>query len=219
MPLPTAQRGPYLRDLGYRPYEEIWAAMRRFTADRNAETRDELWLVEHPPVFTQGRNGRPEHLFHTGTIPVIQTDRGGQVTYHGPGQAVAYSLMDLHRLGLTIRDQVTRLEQGVIELMAALGLVGCRQQGAPGVYLDHPEGPKIAFVGLRVRSGRTYHGISLNVTNSLTPFTGISPCGQRGLAVGRLADRLPGIDPFEIRGRLGQSLAATLYPTEESTIA
>lgn len=190
--------------------------MRRFTAERRPDTADELWLVEHPPVFTQGRNGRAEHLLASGDIPVVHCDRGGQVTYHGPGQAVAYPLVDLRRSGVTVREHVTRLEQGVIDLLAGLGLAGYRRPGAPGIFLDHPQGPKVASLGLRVRSGCAYHGVSLNVANDLEPFTRIHPCGFRGLAVTRLADHIPGIDPGEVRGLLGQALAAYLsQPREE----
>lgn len=207
---------PIRRDLGRRAYGEVWSAMRRFTAERGPDTTDELWLVEHPPVFTQGRNGRAEHPIASGDIPVVHSDRGGQVTYHGPGQAVAYPLVDLRRSGISVREYVTRLEQGVIELLAGLGLAGFRRPGAPGIFLDQPQGPKVASLGLRVRSGCAYHGVSLNVANDLAPFARIHPCGFRDLAVTRLADRIPGIDPVEVRGLLGQTVAVRLsHPHEE----
>ncbi len=190
--------------------------MRRFTAERARDTTDELWLVEHPPVFTQGRNGQAEHLIACGDIPMVHSDRGGQVTYHGPGQAVAYPLVDLRRKGDSVREHVARLEQGIIELLAGLGLAGFRRPGAPGIFLDHPQGPKVASLGLRVRAGCAYHGVSLNVANDLEPFTRIRPCGFRDLVVTRLADRVSGIDPVDVRRSLGQALALHLsQPREE----
>jgi len=180
--------------------------MRTFTAERAPGTDDELWLVEHPPVFTQGRNGHPEHLLNITGIPVVETDRGGQVTYHGPGQCVAYPLLDLRRRGWGVRHYVEELEQAVIDLLAGYGLAGVRKEGAPGVYLDLPGLPKIAAIGLRVRRGCTYHGVSLNLTNDLEPFGMINPCGYAGMAVTRLADHVPGLDA----GAASQALATEL---------
>ena len=159
--------------------------MRAFTEARDANTLDELWQVEHPPVFTQGLAGKAEHLLAPGDIPVIRVDRGGQVTYHGPGQAVIYCLLDVRRLGLSVRGLVTALEQAVIELLAAYGVTAHARPDAPGVYVD---GAKIASLGLRIRQGRSYHGLSLNVDMDLEPFTRINPCGYPGLRVTQLRD-------------------------------
>lgn len=173
------------RHLGRRPYREIWDAMRAFTDRRDAGTPDEIWLVEHPPVFTLGLNGKPEHLIAPGDIPVIEVDRGGQVTYHGPGQAVAYLLLDLRRRHMGVRDAVTLMERSVLDLLAAHGITGALRPDAPGVYVD---GAKVAALGLRVRRGCCYHGLSLNVDMDLAPFGRINPCGYRGQPVTRLAD-------------------------------
>ncbi len=159
--------------------------MRRYTDARTADSADEVWLVEHPPVYTLGQAGRREHVRAPGRIPVLATDRGGQVTYHGPGQLVAYVLLDLRRLGLGVGALVRRLEQAVIDMVAEAGIAAVRRAGAPGVYVD---GAKLAAVGLRVRRGCTYHGIALNVDGDLAPFRGIDPCGYAGLEVTRLRD-------------------------------
>lgn len=204
----TGSRRLTSRWLGRVPYPDSWTAMREFTDARTAETRDELWLLEHPPVFTQGLAGKPEHLLAPGDVPVVQTDRGGQVTYHGPGQLVAYPLLDLDRLRLGVRCLVHELEETVIGQLADYGLVGARKDGAPGVYVD---GAKIASIGLKVRRGCTYHGLAFNVDLDLAPFGRINPCGYAGQAMTRLVDRLPGIgmdrvrDDFVARlcGRLG----------------
>lgn len=216
-PFDTAGGGPELavHDLGLRPYEEVWAAMRSFTESRDAATPDELWLVEHPPVFTQGRNGRPEHLINISGIPVVETDRGGQVTYHGPGQLVAYPLVDLRRAGRGVRHHVHALEQTVIDLLTGYGLTGVRKADAPGVYLDEPGQPKIAAIGLRVRAGRAYHGVSLNISNDLAPFAMINPCGYAGMPVARLADRIPEADPEGIKPALTAALSRVLTAGEE----
>ena len=169
-----------VRRLGRVAYEPVWQDMQRFTAERDADTADELWLLEHPPVFTLGRNGKPEHVHDTGDIPIIQVDRGGQVTYHGPGQLVAYLLLDLNRRGLGVQSLVRLLEQAVIDLLAAHAVRGERRDKAPGVYVD---GRKIAALGLRVRRGCSFHGLSLNVDMDLAPFNMINPCGYRGLEV------------------------------------
>ncbi|MGD8998863.1 MAG: lipoyl(octanoyl) transferase LipB [Granulosicoccaceae bacterium] len=182
-----------LRQLGLRDYLPVYEAMQRVTAARTPDSPDELWLVEHPPVFTQGRNGKAEHLLDPGQIPVIQIDRGGQVTYHGPGQLVVYALLDLPRRKTGVRELVTALEQSVIELLAGYGIHAEARSDAPGVYVD---GAKIASLGLRVKRGRSYHGLSLNVDMDLAPFSRINPCGYRGLAVTKLRDL--GIDiPYE----------------------
>ena len=210
-------RGLLVRDLGEHAYAAVWDAMRAFTDARDDATPDELWLVEHPPVFTQGRNGRPEHLVNITGIPVVETDRGGQVTYHGPGQLVAYPLVDLRREGRGVRHHVRALEQAVIDLLAAYGLTGVRKAEAPGVYLDEPGLPKIAAIGLRVRAGRAYHGVSLNVVNDLAPFAMINPCGYAGMPVARLADRVSDIDPERVKADFTAALTRVLSTTEEPT--
>lgn len=174
-----------VRRLGRVEYEPAWRAMQDFTARRDAATPDELWLLEHPPVFTQGQAGKPEHLIAPTAIPVVPIDRGGQITYHGPGQLVAYVLVDLKRRGYGIRELVRRLEQAVIDLLAAHDVAAGRRAGAPGVYVD---GAKIAALGLRVKQGRTYHGLALNVDMDLRPFALINPCGYPGLAVTQCRD-------------------------------
>lgn len=174
-----------VRDLGLVAYEPTWRAMRALTQARTPDTEDQIWLVQHPPVFTLGLAGRPEHVLAPGAIPVTQTDRGGQVTYHGPGQAVAYLLLDLRRLGIGVRELVRRIEQAVIEVLHSHGVAGERRQGMPGVYVG---GAKIAAVGLRVSRGCAYHGVALNVDLDPGPFARIDPCGYPGLASTRLAD-------------------------------
>jgi lipoyl(octanoyl) transferase len=174
-----------VRNLGLVAYEPTWRAMRAFTAARTPDTEDQVWLVQHPPVFTLGLAGRPEHVLAPGDIPVTQSDRGGQVTYHGPGQAVAYLLLDLRRLGIGVRELVRRIEQAVIEVLASHGIAGERRAGMPGVYVG---GAKIAAIGLRVSRGCTYHGVALNVDLDPEPFARIDPCGYPGLASTRLAD-------------------------------
>jgi lipoyl(octanoyl) transferase len=174
-----------VRRLGRAEYVPTWRAMQAFTARRTAETQDELWLVEHPPVFTQGQGGKPEHLLRETEIPVVKIDRGGQITYHGPGQAVVYLLVDLARRGIKVRELVSRIEQAVIDFLAAHGIRGERLAGAPGVYVD---GAKIAALGLRVKGGCCYHGVAFNVDMELAPFSAINPCGYPGLRVTQLRD-------------------------------
>ena len=169
-----------VRQFGRTDYRQTWQAMIDFTAQRTAETADELWRCEHHPVFTLGQAGRPEHLLTDLGIPLVHSDRGGQITYHAPGQAVIYLLLDLNRRRLKIRELVTRIEQAVIDLLFKEGLIAERRDGAPGVYV----GPaKVAALGLRVRQGRCYHGVSLNVDMDLAPFAAINPCGYAGLPV------------------------------------
>ena len=169
-----------VRSLGIMEYEPVWEAMRKFVSERTTETTSEFWLVEHPPVFTQGQAGKAEHILDSGDIPVIQTDRGGQVTYHGPGQAVIYLLLDLREAGIGIKTLVNRIEQAVINLLANHGIRGERRDGAPGIYVKEQ---KIASIGLRVKRFSTYHGVSLNVAMDLEPFSRINPCGYSGLDV------------------------------------
>lgn len=177
-----------VRHLGLVEYEPTWRAMQRFTDERGPNTLDEIWFLEHPPVFTLGLNGQREHVLAPGDIPVVHVDRGGQVTYHGPGQLVVYPLIDLRRRGLGIRDLVVRLENSVIELCARYGIEAVGRRDAPGVYV---QGRKLASIGLRVRRGCTYHGLALNVANDLEPFTRINPCGFEGLQTVKLADLAP----------------------------
>ncbi|MEJ2453422.1 MAG: lipoyl(octanoyl) transferase LipB [Candidatus Thiodiazotropha sp.] len=181
----------HVKQLGLRPYAETWHAMRDYTDRRDASSDDQLWLLQHPPVFTLGQAGKPEHLIAPGTIPVIRTDRGGQVTYHGPGQLVAYLLLDLRRAGLGVRGLVTLLEQAVIDMLAAEGIEAAARRDAPGVYVGDA---KIASVGLRVRHGCSFHGLSLNIAMDLSPFERINPCGYPGLHVTQLADWVKGAD-------------------------
>lgn len=173
-----------VRELGRARYLDTWRAMQAFTDQRGADTPDELWVLEHEPVFTLGMNADPAHLLAPGDIPVVQVDRGGQVTYHGPGQLVVYPLIDLRRAGLGVRDLVTALEQAVIATAAAFGIVAATRPGAPGVYV---EGAKLASVGIRVRRGSSYHGAAINVDMDLGPFSRINPCGFEGLAMTQLA--------------------------------
>lgn len=174
-----------MRALGRQPYESVWRAMQSLTAARDATSVDEIWWLEHDPVFTLGQAGRWEHVLLPGEIPVIPVDRGGQVTYHGPGQLVVYPLLDLRRLGIGPRELVFRLEQAVIDTLAAWGIAGERRSGAPGVYV---RGAKIMALGLRIRRGASYHGIALNVNMDLEPFSRIDPCGLRGLQVTQVLD-------------------------------
>jgi len=178
---------PLIRHLGLVEYEPTWRAMQKFTDDRDNSTPDEIWFVEHPPVFTLGLNASREHLLRPGDIPVVQIDRGGQVTYHGPGQLVVYPLIDLRRRPLGVRELVVALENAVIACVAELGVKATGSRQAPGVYV---EGAKLASVGLRIRRGASYHGLALNVSLDLKPFERINVCGHRGLTVTRLEDHV-----------------------------
>jgi lipoyl(octanoyl) transferase len=180
---------PSIRHLGLVAYEPTWRAMQKFTDDRQNSTPDEIWFVEHPPIFTLGLNASREHVLSPGDIPVIQIDRGGQVTYHGPGQLVVYPLLDLRRRGLGVRELVVALENAIIAYVAELGVTAKGSRANPGVYVD---GAKLASVGLRIRRGASYHGLAFNVSLDLAPFERINVCGQRGLAVTRLADHVAG---------------------------
>lgn len=195
-----------LRRLGRAEYVPVWRAMQRFTDARIEDTPDELWLVEHPPVFTQGQAGKAEHVLAPGDIPVIQVDRGGQVTYHGPGQIVAYPLVDLRRRGIGVRDLVCRIEEAIIVVLRHYGVEGGRRAGAPGVYVGDA---KIAALGLRVRRGCSFHGLAFNVDMDLAPFQRINPCGYRGLAVTQLA-AYTAADIAEVARLLVEQLAAQL---------
>lgn len=171
--------------LGLQDYTAIWRSMREFTDQRSSDTQDEIWLVEHHPVYTQGQAGKTEHVLNPGSIPVIQTDRGGQVTYHGPGQLVIYPLLNIRRLHCNVRDLVTALENAVIELLKTCSINATARADAPGVYV---EGKKLASLGLRIRKGYSYHGVSINVNMDLEPFSRINPCGYQGLEMTQLRD-------------------------------
>lgn len=181
---PTLQ----VRHLGEVAYEPTFEQMKAYTNKRDADSADEIWLLEHPPVFTQGQAGKAEHLLMPGDIPVVQVDRGGQVTYHGPGQLVAYVLLDIRRLGLGVRDLVNHLEHSVVDVLAQYGVSAYPKSDAPGVYVETEQGEeaKIASLGLRIRRGFSYHGLALNVDMDLAPFQRINPCGYQGLAVTHL---------------------------------
>jgi lipoyl(octanoyl) transferase len=173
-----------IRDLGLQEYEPLWRAMQRYTDERDTTTRDEIWFTEHPPVFTLGLNASRDHLLDTGDIPVVQIDRGGQVTYHGPGMLMIYPLIDLKRAGIGVRNLVTALEQSVVDLAAGYGIDAAARPDAPGVYVA---GTKFASVGLRIRRGASYHGMALNVSVDMEPFLRINPCGYAGLEMTDLA--------------------------------
>jgi lipoyl(octanoyl) transferase len=208
-PPSSASPSPALvtRDLGCVPYGRAYADMRRFTAARDAFTPDELWLLEHPPVYTLGQAARLAHLRRATTIPVERVDRGGQITYHGPGQVVGYALVDLRRRGFTVRRLVAALEQAVIDLLGGYRIAGERRPGAPGVYVG---GAKIAALGLRVRNGCSYHGVALNVAMDLAPFRDIDPCGYAGLAVTQLAELGVTAGVAEVADRFGARIAGAL---------
>ncbi|WP_090364357.1 lipoyl(octanoyl) transferase LipB [Ferrimonas sediminum] len=174
-----------VRRLGLQPYEPIWQAMQRFTDTRNQDDADELWLLEHAPVFTQGQAGKAEHLLNTGEIPVVQVDRGGQVTYHGPGQLVAYPLLNIKRLGIGVRELVTQIESSLIDLLAPYQVNAYAKADAPGVYVDER---KVASLGLRIRKGCSFHGLALNVNMDTSPFLRINPCGYAGMEMVQTAD-------------------------------
>ena len=180
----------YVRKLGLSEYETTWRAMQVFTANRGAATPDEIWLTEHPPVFTQGIAGKPEHLLRTDTgIPLVKIDRGGQITYHGPGQLVAYLLLDLKRRNLSVRPLVRMMEAAVIDLLGEYGIAAHHRADAPGVYVTANENEsKIAALGLRIKGGCCYHGLALNIDMDLSPFDAINPCGYAGLKVTQLRD-------------------------------
>jgi len=206
IPVDPAVSTLQVRDLGLLDYEPVWRAMQAFTDARTAATPDELWLVQHPPVFTLGQAGRAEHVLAAGDIPVLQVDRGGQVTYHGPGQIVAYPLVDIRRLDIGVRELVAGIEEAVIRVLARYGVKASRAAGAPGVYVD---GVKIAALGLRVRHGRSFHGLSLNINMDLEPYQRINPCGFEGLKVTQLAD-FTKVDIQQVQQALIASLAKIL---------
>ncbi|MEC8918695.1 MAG: lipoyl(octanoyl) transferase LipB [Pseudomonadota bacterium] len=197
--------------LGHQPYLPVWQSMSRWTDGRDDTTPDQLWLVEHDPVFTQGRAGKPEHLLMPGDIPVVATDRGGQVTYHGPGQVVLYPLLDVRRRRLGVRELVTLLENSVIDVLAHHGVEARARADAPGVYVG---GDKIASLGLRIRRGCSFHGVALNVDMDLSPFARINPCGYAGLKMTQLRDQIARpVMPAEEADRLAACFARRLAVT------
>ena len=204
---PLVTKNLLIRHLGRVDYEPTWLAMKEFTSTRSADTPDELWLVEHPPVYTLGQAGKAEHLLHDNGIPLVKIDRGGQITYHGPGQPVVYLLIDLTRRKIKVRELVTKIEQAVIDLLAEHGLAARRLDGAPGVYVGTADCPeKIGALGLRIRNGRSYHGVSLNVEMDLSPFLAINPCGYAGMAVTQTRDHGVTLSPEQA----GNALVAQL---------
>ncbi len=205
-----------VRELGLLEYQPAWQAMQRFTNERGPATGDEIWLLQHPPVFTQGQAGKPEHLLLPGDIPVVQADRGGQVTYHGPGQLVCYLLLDVRRLGIGVRELVSRIEQSLIDLLASYDVQAISKPDAPGVYVD---GAKIASLGLRIRNGRSFHGLALNVDMDLEPFGRINPCGYAGMSMTQLADLVAGPVAFsEVSARLREQLVKHLGYAQQQTL-
>ena len=204
-----------IRELGQVAYEPTWLAMKRFTDDRGPHTQDEVWLVQHPSVFTQGQAGKAEHLLLPGDIPVVKSDRGGQVTYHGPGQLVAYLLLDVRRLGFGVRELVSRMERCLIDLLASYGVSAVAKADAPGVYVD---GDKIASLGLRIRNGCSFHGLALNVDMDLEPFRRINPCGYAGLAMTQLRDHAGPIEFADVGVQLRAQLVKHLDYAEQTTL-
>ncbi|MDR8017150.1 lipoyl(octanoyl) transferase LipB [Ectopseudomonas guguanensis] len=197
-----------VRHLGLVEYQPTLEAMRQLTRERDEQTPDEIWLLQHPRVFTQGQAGKAEHLLAPGDIPVVQVERGGQVTYHGPGQLVAYLMLDLRRLDLGVRELVTAMEQSLVDLLAGYGIAAAPKADAPGVYVA---GDKIASLGLRVSRGCSFHGLALNVDMDMTPFSRINPCGYAGLKMVQMRDLLPALPAFdEVAQRLEQVLRSRL---------
>ncbi|WP_165474703.1 lipoyl(octanoyl) transferase LipB [Legionella nagasakiensis] len=191
-----------IHHLGIQPYNDVWDAMKQFTLKRHEATEDELWLLQHPPVYTLGQAGKAEHILNSQTIPIVQSDRGGQVTYHGPGQLVAYVLMDIRRRHLGIRSLVSQLEQVLINVLKNYNINAQTQCGAPGVYVHEK---KIASIGLRVKNGCTYHGIALNVAMNLEPFSGINPCGYAKMQMTQIQDFVPTIHIKEVSQKFIQN--------------
>lgn len=196
-----------VRFLAQQDYLACWEAMRQFTTQRDENTLDEIWLLEHPPVFTQGQNGKAEHILNPGSIPVIQVDRGGQVTYHGPGQLVVYPLIDLRRKKMNIRQIVTLLEKSVIDVLADYHITAVAKREAPGVYVNHK---KICSIGLRIRKGCSYHGLAFNISMDLEPFSRINPCGFKQLEMTQLTDFVNPVDMKTIQQQLMAYLTTNL---------
>ncbi|MBT2772505.1 lipoyl(octanoyl) transferase LipB [Halomonas sp. ISL-60] len=200
-----------LHNLGHQAYLPVWQAMRTLTDTRDAQTLDQFWLVEHDPVFTQGQAGKPEHLLLPGDIPVVHVDRGGQITYHGPGQVVLYPLLDVRRGKIGVRDLVTALENAVIDVLSHYGVSARARPDAPGVYVMTEAGEaKIASLGLRIRRGASFHGVALNVDGDLTPFLRINPCGYAGMPMTKLADLVALPSDHRVGEQLAEALAVRL---------
>lgn len=198
-----------IRELGVQPYEPIWQEMQRLTQERTDKTHDEIWVLEHLPVYTLGLNGKQEHLLNPGDIPVIQSDRGGQVTYHGPGQLIVYTLLDIKRRKLGIRQLVTLLEQSMVTALAQFGITATVNPQAPGVYVDSK---KIGSIGIRIKNNASYHGISINNNMDLTPFDHINTCGYRDLQVTQLADFGIDISTADLAIPVVNAINSSLYP-------
>ncbi|HED15757.1 MAG TPA: lipoyl(octanoyl) transferase LipB, partial [Gammaproteobacteria bacterium] len=196
-----------IRHLGKQQYADVWKRMQDFTRQRDTDTTDEIWVTEHPPVYTLGLNGKREHVLEAGDIPILQVDRGGQVTYHGPGQLIVYTLLDLTRLGIGVRGLVTPIEQAVVATLARYGIRATGRADAPGVYIN---GSKIAALGLRIRRGCSYHGLSLNIDMDLSPFQDINPCGYKGMKVCQLSDFTDKINLPDISEQLVSQLVSNL---------
>lgn len=194
---------PVVRHLGEVDYLETWQKMQAFTNARQQDTADEIWFLQHPPVYTLGKNGKPEHILNAADIPVINSDRGGQVTYHGPGQIVVYTLLDLQRLNIGVRQLVTIIEQAIIDLLADYGVFANARSDAPGVYVNNA---KIAALGLRIRKGCSFHGLALNVDMDLEPYSRINPCGYEGLEVTQLKNLVANIKQATVADDLQQHL-------------
>ena len=211
----TSSNTLIIRDLGLQEYEPIWQAMQDFTAKRDDSTADELWCLEHPPVFTMGLNGEKSHLLNIQNIPIIDIDRGGQVTYHGPGQLVIYTLIDLKRLNIGVKELVNSIEQSIIQLLKKYGVNARGKENAPGVYVNNE---KIAALGLRIKRNKSYHGLSLNIDMDLSPFEQINPCGYEGLAVTQIKDLKPELNLDHIKTDLISQLSQFLGYNEDSII-
>lgn len=204
-----------VKHLGLRDYLDIWQKMKLFTQNRDHNQQDEFWVLEHPPVFTQGQAGKPEHILAPGGIPVVQSDRGGQVTYHGPGQLILYTLVSLQRRKLSVHTLIRTLEQAVVDLLKGYGIEAKTQCNAPGVYVDDC---KIASLGLRVKRGSSYHGLSLNIDMDLEPFQRINPCGYAGLKVTQISEFKKNVGVPEVGPMLVQYLANALGYTQITAI-
>ena len=204
---------PHVHALGLVEYVPTWEAMKRFTVERTAETPDEIWLVQHPPVYTQGLAGKPEHLLHHTDIPVVKIDRGGQITYHGPGQIVGYLLLDMRRWKINVRELVRLMEQAVIDLLAEHSVIAYGREDAPGVYVGDA---KIAALGLKIKNGCCYHGLSFNVDMDLAPFANINPCGYTGLRVTQCCELGITTPLNELQAELAQNLVHGLQRHFES---
>ena len=202
------------KKLGQSDYQTVWDDMQRFTNERTIDTPDEIWLLEHMPVFTQGLAGKAEHILFPGNIPVIHVDRGGQVTYHGPGQLVAYILVNIKRRQMSVRQLVTCIENAVIDVLQRYNIQAETRKDAPGVYVD---GAKIASLGLRIRRGCSYHGLSFNIAMDITPFKRINPCGMKDLPIAQLQDFVPGISVAKILPQVEQALLSQMnqFPVKE----